>query len=395
MTTGKRLLIISLMLLAAGWLLSSVAAATPVTTWATDPRTGCLIGYVSDNWSLTEASWTGPVVNGKAEGKGQLNLTLRGKDGKPLTTSAEAEMIAGLLDGKVFLKWPDGDTFDGYYKAGLREGKGLYKYADGRYYEGDYRANRKEGKGLFHWANGETYEGDWVADAANGKGIQRMTNGAYYEGDFKDGKKEGKGTYHFKSGEVYEGDWKNGKQEGWGIMKRLNGDYYEGQFKNGVIEGKGKVVYKKLGHSYEGDFKAGLMDGQGIYRWEAGKAAKPDLTADYKAPEDLEDRLVRGRRGERRAGARVDHIRRAYVPQIMQPQPGQVCASSDRRYHIGQPLRVNIAPCVVGEHIAGILVALRHIRFVLLLLTFPRLKHSRERGVQWQEPIPLPRFRRA
>ncbi len=36
----------------------------------------------------------------------------------------------------------------------------------------------------------------------------------------------------------------------------------------------------------------GKKDGQGIYRWEAGKAVKPDLPADYKAPEDLEDRLI-------------------------------------------------------------------------------------------------------
>ena len=38
--------------------------------------------------------------------------------------------------------------------------------------------------------------------------------------------------------------------------------------------------------------KRGKKDGQGIYRWEAGKAVKPDLPADYKAPEDLEDRLI-------------------------------------------------------------------------------------------------------
>ena len=91
MTTGKRLLIISLMLLAAGLLFSAVAAAAPATTWATDPKTGCLIGYVSANWSLTAASWMGPVVNGKAEGKGQVNMTLRGKDGKQLTISVTSD----------------------------------------------------------------------------------------------------------------------------------------------------------------------------------------------------------------------------------------------------------------------------------------------------------------
>jgi 3-hydroxyacyl-CoA dehydrogenase/enoyl-CoA hydratase/3-hydroxybutyryl-CoA epimerase len=38
--------------------------------------------------------------------------------------------------------------------------------------------------------------------------------------------------------------------------------------------------------------KRGKKDGQGLYRWENGKAVKPDLPADYRAPEDLEDRLI-------------------------------------------------------------------------------------------------------
>ena len=38
--------------------------------------------------------------------------------------------------------------------------------------------------------------------------------------------------------------------------------------------------------------KRGKKDGEGIYKWEAGKAVKPALADGYKAPEDLEDRLV-------------------------------------------------------------------------------------------------------
>ena len=40
------------------------------------------------------------------------------------------------------------------------------------------------------------------------------------------------------------------------------------------------------------DGKRGKKDGQGLYKWEAGKAIKPELPKDYKAPEDLQDRLV-------------------------------------------------------------------------------------------------------
>src|SRR4249919_2467041 len=36
----------------------------------------------------------------------------------------------------------------------------------------------------------------------------------------------------------------------------------------------------------------GRKDGQGLYRWEHGKAVKPDLPKDYSAPADLQDRLL-------------------------------------------------------------------------------------------------------
>ena len=38
--------------------------------------------------------------------------------------------------------------------------------------------------------------------------------------------------------------------------------------------------------------KRGKKDGQGIYRWENGKAQKPDVPSSYVAPDDLEDRLI-------------------------------------------------------------------------------------------------------
>ncbi|HEY0662738.1 MAG TPA: 3-hydroxyacyl-CoA dehydrogenase NAD-binding domain-containing protein [Lysobacter sp.] len=38
--------------------------------------------------------------------------------------------------------------------------------------------------------------------------------------------------------------------------------------------------------------KRGKKDGQGLYKWENGKAVKPELPKDYRAPEDLEDRLI-------------------------------------------------------------------------------------------------------
>ncbi len=38
--------------------------------------------------------------------------------------------------------------------------------------------------------------------------------------------------------------------------------------------------------------KRGKKDGQGIYKWEDGKAVKPEVAKDYQVPGDLEDRLI-------------------------------------------------------------------------------------------------------
>ncbi len=38
--------------------------------------------------------------------------------------------------------------------------------------------------------------------------------------------------------------------------------------------------------------KRGKKDGQGLYKWENGKPLKPQVPQDYKAPDDLEDRLI-------------------------------------------------------------------------------------------------------
>ena len=40
------------------------------------------------------------------------------------------------------------------------------------------------------------------------------------------------------------------------------------------------------------DGRRGKKDGQGLYRWENGRAVKPEVPKDYRAPDDLEDRLI-------------------------------------------------------------------------------------------------------
>lgn len=145
-------------------LVGLMGAAQAEESWVTDPKTGAKIGWVHELYTLTAASWTGPVVDGKAEGAGTLYVTLRGLDNKDYKVQIQGEMLGGKLHGKVSAKTNDGDTFEGMYVNGQAEGKGVYKFADrGRIYDGEFRNNRPDGIGVYKDLNGKViYEGQWV-----------------------------------------------------------------------------------------------------------------------------------------------------------------------------------------------------------------------------------------
>jgi hypothetical protein len=145
-------------------LTGATAFAAPFERWVTDPASGgriCIMVW-DESLKVISASWSGPLVDGKAEGKGTLNYIYREKDGKETKGQADAEMKAGKLDGYVSMKWSDGETYDGFYKDGLREGKGAFKYADGRVYEGDWKGSKQNGYGVGKSADGKViHDGQW------------------------------------------------------------------------------------------------------------------------------------------------------------------------------------------------------------------------------------------
>jgi len=234
---------------------SATAWSTPTQSWVTDPATGCKIGWVHDESTLISASWSGPMVAGKAQGKGNLSLTLKVNDGKEKKGQGEVEMLAGLLHGKATIKWSDGNSYDGYYKAGLKEGKGIYKWADGSSYAGEWKNSNMEGRGTYKWPNGDVYEGEIKAGNREGKGIMKWADGEMYDGQWKADKREGKGIYKAADGDMYDGEWKADKREGKGIYKYADGRIYDGEWKNGKIEGHGvgKDAAGKI--IYEGEWK--------------------------------------------------------------------------------------------------------------------------------------------
>lgn len=173
-----------------GLLFAGSGTALAEETWATDPKTGVKIGWNSTLSSIANISWTGPASNNLAEGKGELTLELRYKDGTTLQAKGIAEMIAGFLDGKAVFTYSNGDSYDGYYKKGLRHGQGIYRYKSGVY---------------------EYYDGDWKNGEASGKGVLKFRDGRIYEGDFVKGQPEGLGIGKDTAGKViHDGQWKEG-----------------------------------------------------------------------------------------------------------------------------------------------------------------------------------------
>jgi hypothetical protein len=231
-----KLVRVSVFFLLAGLLIigaSATALAAPTQSWVADPATGCKIGWVHETSTVISARWSGPMVAGKAQGKGNLSLTIKGNDGKELQGQGEAEMLAGLLDGKAAIKWSDGGSYDGYYKAGLKEGKGIYKWADGKVYDGEWKAGRQEGKGIYKFADGRIYDGEWKAGRQEGKGIGKFPDGRIYDGEWKNDMPEGRGTFKWPNGNVYTGAYKNGVREGHGVLKDAAGKIiYEGEYKD-------------------------------------------------------------------------------------------------------------------------------------------------------------------
>ncbi len=64
-----------------------------------------------------------------------------------------------------------------------------------------------------------------------------------------------------------------------------------------VAASVGKIMAEFHGQALPSAFtvaegRRGKKDGQGLYRWENGRAMKPEVPKDYRAPDDLEDRLI-------------------------------------------------------------------------------------------------------
>jgi len=134
---------------------------------------------------------------------------------------------------------------------GFFHGHGTMRWVDGGYYTGQLVENKKEGKGTLFYPNGDKYDGGWKADNYDGYGKLSGVNGYTYTGDFKAGQKHGKAVESYpEAGGTggFEGIWENGLRHGPGISKKPDGriinEVWERQVLKSAVEVKGPSIIK-------------------------------------------------------------------------------------------------------------------------------------------------------
>ena len=119
----------------------------------------------------------------------------------------------------VFVYFNDRPTLEEAFKRGDAMAEAAAKYIEKlpdiglahKYkYEGEYNTEgQPEGRGTARWPDGEMYEGEWRAGQKEGRGAITHPNGDVYDGEWRAGKKEGRGICTLASGAIYEGMWKD------------------------------------------------------------------------------------------------------------------------------------------------------------------------------------------
>lgn len=209
--------------------------------------------------------YDGEFVNNKRVGKSRLRLHDGSEyigqfidneiDGHGIYTDKFGNRymsIAGseTLHRKSSLKFLDkNDTESGHFYKLKLYGKGEIKFKNGNTYIGQFKAGKRDGEGEMIYMVAPDinkhevgdYIGSWKRDKRDGRGIMNYINGSYFEGQWKNDQKFN-GTLKLADNTTYKGRFYNNKYHGQGMLVLHNGVTIEGEFVNGELKDKGKLI---------------------------------------------------------------------------------------------------------------------------------------------------------
>lgn len=124
-----------------------------------------------------QKSYSGPCVNGLAEGEG--------------VATGSAEYRGGFKEGRKHgngvKTWPNGDRYEGEFVADGKDGYGVYVWGQGPWqgerYDGSFAGDRRQGYGIYWWPSGDVYAGPWEADQPTGPGTEMMRARATWDAE--------------------------------------------------------------------------------------------------------------------------------------------------------------------------------------------------------------------
>lgn len=203
--------------------------------------------------------YQGAWKQGRYHGFGLLS---QGRD------SILGQWVDGKLTGDALFR-TDSLVYEGGFVDNIPTGVGVLSTADGSYYSGTWSDGKRSGVGDMLFANGDTYSGDWKDNEFHGVGkfiyAQLFST---YEGQWREGLPDGVGYYRSPSF-AYRGEWDKGWMDGDGVLVFKNGDKYEGTVHENKIDGVGVYEYAN-GNRYEGEFVEGLISGNGVFQFKDG-----------------------------------------------------------------------------------------------------------------------------
>lgn len=159
--------------------------------------------YGVKQWRRMRAVWTGPCVDGRAEGEGTLEWFRNDQR----TVRYSGRMEGGRITGRGE-RTEYGMRYEGLWKDGiLQEGTAIFP--DGRQYRGTWN--------LGYWATGVLtmpggwrWDGHWYGGRLTGEGSAKGRQGEF-KGNWTDGVPQGAGVFVTRDGRRFEGTWDHGK----------------------------------------------------------------------------------------------------------------------------------------------------------------------------------------